>query len=272
MKTSLNTLTYTDQLGRKIQFSSTPKRIISLVPSQTEMLFDFGLNSEVVGITKFCIHPNEWYQTKDHIGGTKNINFEKIKLLKPDLIIGNKEENNQKQLEELMKHYNVWVSDIYTLKDSFDMITRVGTLLGKQEESTILKLQIESLFNQLKQEQTKNTQQLKVAYFIWQKPYMVASKNTFINDMINQCGFTNAFDSNDYNRYPEVNTDQIASANPELILLSSEPYPFKEKHIKEFQAICPNAKVLIVDGEMFSWYGSRLMKAPNYFKKLIDAL
>ncbi len=258
---------FTDQLNRKIDLPSKPQRIISLVPSQTELLYDLGLRDEVVGITKFCIHPEEWFRSKTRVGGTKEYDFEKIKALNPDLIIGNKEENNQEQIEELMKDYTVWMSDIYTLKDACDMITRIGTLVGKQQEATNLKLEIESKFNQFQQFLNPKSQILSVSYLIWNKPYMVAGNNTFINELLKVCGFKNVFEQD---RYPEITTKQLADANPEIILLSSEPYPFKEKHIEEFKAICPNAKVMIVDGEVFSWYGSRLLQAPEYFKQLIE--
>ncbi len=264
---------FTDQLNRKINLPSKPQRIISLVPSQTELLYDLGLRDEVVGITKFCIHPEEWFRSKTRVGGTKKYDFEKIKALQPDLIIGNKEENEQEQIQALMKHYNVWMSDIYNLKDAYDMIMRVGTLVGKQQQATNLKLKIESEFVPLWRGQGEDFSnvhsQIRTAYFIWNNPYMVAGNNTFINEMLKVCGFKNAFE---IERYPEVNAKQIEEANPQVILLSSEPYPFKEKHIQEFQAICPNAKILIVDGELFSWYGSRLLKAPEYFKQLIDSI
>ncbi len=287
---------FTDQLNRKIELAQTPKRIVSLVPSQTELLYDLGLRDEVVGITKFCIHPEEWFRSKTRIGGTKKIDFEKIKQLNPDLIIGNKEENEQSQIEELMKHYSVWMSDINCLKDAFDMITRIGTLVGKLTEATFLKLKIEHQFNQKplltspkgrnsltqKKGDSNFTQSspplwggregLSCAYFIWKNPFMVAGKNTFINDMLMRCGFENVFASVDFARYPEITEEQIADAKPELILLSSEPYPFKEQHIKEFQHICPKAKIAIVDGELFSWYGSRLLKSPSYFNQLIQSL
>lgn len=260
---------YTDQLNRKIELSSPPKRIISLVPSQTELLYDLGLRDEVVGITKFCVHPEEWFRTKTRVGGTKKLDFEKIKALQPDLIIGNKEENEQLQIEELMKHQNVWMSDIYTMKDAYDMITRIGTLVGKQQEGMLLKLEIESKFHALSLDLSTLNFQAKVAYFIWNKPFMVAGNNTFINEMLKVCGLKNVFETA---RYPEVTAEQIAALGPELMLLSSEPYPFKEKHIEEFKRICPKAKVVIVDGEMFSWYGSRLLKAPAYFKQLFEKI
>lgn len=272
---------FTDQLNRKLEILSVPKRIISLVPSQTELLYDLGLRDEVVGITKFCVHPEEWFRNKTRVGGTKKYDFEKIKTLQPDLIIGNKEENEQEQIEELMRNYNVWMSDIYTLKDTLNMIACLGILVEKNNEATNLKLKIESQFHQLSivspfsQEPFSGSilptpvSRIRTAYFIWNKPYMVAGNNTFINEMLKVCGFKNVFETS---RYPEVNAQQIAEANPELILLSSEPYPFKEKHLEEFKAICPDAKIFIVDGEIFSWYGSRLLKAPDYFRQLLKKI
>jgi len=258
---------YIDQLDRRIELEIVPKRIISLVPSQTELLYDLGLRDEVVGITKFCVHPQEWFKTKTRVGGTKKINFDIIKQLEPDLIIGNKEENEKTFIEELMKRYNVWMSDIYTLKDAYDMITRIGTLVGKQQEATNLKLKIEYEFTNFQKNYASNNK-LKVAYFIWNKPYMVAGNNTFINEMLTLCGFTNVFAAKN-GRYPEISNEELKAANPDIVFLSSEPFPFAEKHIQQFKDICPNAKVLIVDGEMFSWYGSRLLKAPEYFAELI---
>jgi ABC-type Fe3+-hydroxamate transport system substrate-binding protein len=263
---------YTDQLNRKIELTSPPKRIISLVPSQTELLYDLGLRDEVIGITKFCVHPEEWFRSKTRVGGTKKYDFGKIKALAPDLIIGNKEENEKEQIEELMKHYNVWMSDIYNLKDAFDMITRVGTMVGKQKESIELKLKIETKFNNFKFQVSGLTpQQIRTAYFIWRDPYMVAGHDTFINEMLKLCGFENVFTEKE-SRYPEISNEELIKADPKLILLSSEPYPFKEKHIAEIRQILPDAKILIVDGEIFSWYGSRLLKAPAYFTDLLKRI
>ncbi len=262
---------FIDQLNRKIELPSPPKRIISLVPSQTELLYDLGLREEVVGITKFCIHPDEWFRNKMRVGGTKKINFEKIKQLQPDLIIGNKEENEKDQIEELMNHYPVWMSDIYTLKDALQMITQIGTLVGKQQEAIYLKLNIESQFQSISH-LTSPISHPKAGYFIWRKPYMVAGSNTFINDMLTRCGFSNAFTKDGFTRYPELSLQQIAEMDLQVILLSSEPYPFKEKHIAELQTISPNSKIVIVDGELFSWYGSRLLHAPKYFEKLRNDL
>ncbi len=254
---------YKDQLNRVIDLPAVPKRIISIVPSQTELLFHLGLSEEIVGITKFCIHPADKFKSIIKVGSTKKLDMELIKQLNPDLIIANKEENERDQVEELMKHYPVWISDISNLDEALDMIEGVGELVGKKEAAIQLNTSIKNAFDQL----TPSVAKLKVAYFIWRKPYMVAGNGTFINDMLQRCGLANAFEAD---RYPETTADELIIANQDVVFLSSEPYPFRQKHIDEFEQLLPNAKVVLVDGEMFSWYGSRLLYAPKYFEKLIN--
>jgi ABC-type Fe3+-hydroxamate transport system substrate-binding protein len=256
---------YVDQMNRIVEVPSTPKRIISIVPSQTELLFDLGLDEEIIGITKFCIHPKDRVKQKVKIGGTKTLNINKIKELRPDLIIGNKEENERRQVEELMKDFPVWMSDISGLNGATDMINLVGGLVGKYAEAEKLVKNIRLGFDQL----DIKTQSLRVAYFIWRKPYIIAGKGTFIDAMLQKCGLNNVFDTL---RYPEISAKQLIAANPDVILLSSEPYPFKEKHIAEFKTMLPSAIVKLVDGELFSWYGSRLLYAPAYFERLVKEL
>ncbi len=256
---------FTDQLGREIVLNQwPPRRIISLVPSQTELLAYLGLEQEVVGITKFCIHPADWFQEKKRVGGTKTLDLQKIAALKPDLIIGNKEENEQGQIESLMQLYPVWMSDIFTLENALDMMRNLGELTGKQLAATALAAEIQHRFDLY---QTAPARNIKTAYFIWRKPYLVAASNTFIDDMLHRAGMENVFGH--LTRYPEISEAQLQAADPELLLLSSEPYPFKETHLAALQEICPKARVLLVDGELFSWYGSRLLESPAYFASAI---
>ena len=259
---------FIDQLGRSILTNlNSPQRIISLVPSQTELLFDLGLDEEVVGITKFCIYPKEKVAQKEKVGGTKNLNIEKIIALKPTLIIANKEENEKEQIEELEKHFHVWISDVIDLESALEMIAAVGKMTGKEKEAKTLTQNISKIFVPL----VPSWETKSVAYFIWQNPLMVAGNATFINDMLQRCGFQNCF-QNLSGHYPEINEEQLQQANPEVILLSSEPFPFQEKHVEAFRKICPQAKIMLVDGELFSWYGSRLLHAPSYFQKLAASL
>ena len=246
-----------------------PQRIISLVPSQTELLFYLGLDKEVVGITKFCVHPMEWFRKKTRVGGTKKIDLQKIKELQPDLIICNKEENEKEQIEELMKHYPVWMSDISNLEEALNMIIHVGEITGTKEKAVELVREIELRFHRLTLTLSPREGIKTVGYFIWNNPYMCAGKETFIDAMLTMCGLTNVFADP---RYLKLTEDAIKKADPDIVFLSSEPFPFKQKHVEECKTLCPAAKIVVVDGEMFSWYGSRLLYAPEYFEKLIASI
>ncbi|WP_425392521.1 helical backbone metal receptor [Ekhidna sp.] len=240
--------TYTDQMGREVTIASPPRRIVSLVPSQTEFLIDIG--ALVVGRTKFCVHPTDQVKDLPVIGGTKNFHIDKIRQLKPDLIIGNKEENYREGIEELEKEFPVWMSDIYTLKDSFEMMSSIGQLCD-------LEAPAKAIIGDCKKatENVKRTKSGKVIYLIWKDPWMAAGKNTFIDHLLNHLGYENLITGD---RYPELTTEQITDLNPEKILFSSEPFPFKEKHLEKARGQWPKADCQLVDGELYSWYGSRL--------------
>ncbi len=250
-------------LQQSTELPYLPKRIISLVPSQTELLFDLGLDAETIGITKFCVHPKAWFKTKEKVGGTKTVKIETIHKLMPDLIIANKEENVKEQVEELAKNYPVWLTDVNNFNDALKMIIDIGTITGKPIPANALINNISKAFKEL----PKIDKPDKTAYLIWRKPYMTVGGDTFIHDMLKQCGFQNIFA--DKTRYPEVGIGELQTANCELLLLSSEPYPFKQKHIDELSSQLPSIKIILADGEFFSWYGSRMLHAPAYFKQLI---
>lgn len=254
----------TDMTGREVEISFPPKRIISVVPSQTELLFDLGLAEAVVGITKFCVHPESWFRTKERVGGTKKLNLEKIRALKPDLIIANKEENEREQIEQLAKEFPVWISDIQNIPQALQMIQVVGQLTGTDTKANLLVDEIVQGFTNLHKANTAK----RVAYFIWYNPWMSVGGDTFISNMIQTIGWQNVL--KDQSRYPEITLEQLKAYNPELVLLSSEPYPFKEKHMAEIKAVLPDAEVMLVDGEMFSWYGSRMKEAVGYYGSLMS--
>ncbi len=240
-----------------------PKRIISLVPSQTELLADLGLGAETIGITKFCVHPTNWFKSKQKVGGTKTVNIDQVHQLQPDLIIANKEENVKAQIETLAADYPVWVSDVNNLADALQMIADIGNLTGKSVAADTLIGSINKSFATM----PKMEKPLKTAYLIWRDPYMTIGGDTFINDMLIKCGFENIY--SDKTRYQEINMDALHIANCQLLLLSSEPYPFKQKHIDEISKQLPGTKIILADGECFSWYGSRMQQSPAYFTRLI---
>lgn len=253
-------LRFTDQIGNKIEFEEYPKRIVSLVPSQTELLFDLGLQGEVIGITNFCVHPREQFLRKTRIGGTKSPDIPKIKALKPDLVIANKEENNRKDVDEIASFCQVWTSDVSNLEEALQMIKQVGALTGKADAGSALAKQIEFKFEVL-----SNSKRQNVVYLIWKKPYMAAGNDTFIHHMLMQAGWNNLIESP---RYPEVSIQELKRLEPDVLLLSSEPYPFKAKDVAELSQILPQTRVMLVDGELFSWYGSRLLQTPDYINGL----
>lgn len=257
---------FQDQMGRTVQLH-IPQRIVSLVPSQTELLVDLGLKDKLVGITKFCVHPKGLLDEKKHIGGTKQLDFEAIRALNPDIIIANKEENEQGQIERLAEEFPVWISDIQTLEEAWDMMLRLGDIFQVKNEASQLVEQSQSKWDGLK---TLNGHK-NCLYFIWRRPYMLAGKETFIHYILEKLGLKNLGLNLD-GRYPEISTEQIREMQADYVFLSSEPYPFKEKNKREMETMSPGTRVHLVDGEFFSWYGSRLLKAPQYFEQLLSEL
>jgi ABC-type Fe3+-hydroxamate transport system substrate-binding protein len=236
-------------------------KVVSLVPSITEALFDLGLTEhEVIGRTKFCIHPEGRIKNVPVIGGTKNINIEKIKALKPDLILANKEENIKEQVEALMDDFKVVVTHVETIEDNYYLLKNLGNIFRCEEKAQLFNLKIYEIL-----QNTRLNSPVKAAYLIWKNPYMTIGSDTFIHHIMAEIGFENIFKHQ--TRYPEIKTEDLADAD--VIMLSSEPFPFKEKHIEELRAFYPEKKILIVDGEAFSWYGTHIAKCGNYFDELI---
>ena len=257
---------FTDQTQETILLQAVPERIVSVVPSQTELLYDLGLDKKVVGITSFCVHPAKWAASKPRIGGTKKLDIDKITALAPDLVIANKEENEKDQVGLLKKHFPVWVSNVKTLADAVSMIGEIGKLTAVRERSDKLIRDIQSAFAGLE----RKGKQLTVLYLVWRNPFMSVGSDTFIHDMLTRCNLKNLCEGK--TRYPELSSKEISGYNPDLIFLSSEPFPFSTRHVSEVQALCPGAQIRLVDGQYFSWYGSRLVHAPGYFKELVSKI
>lgn len=251
----------TDQMGRMVSLRVPPRRVISLVPSQTELLFDLGLDKTIVGITKFCVHPAHARKTRAIIGGTKKFDLDRIVALNPDLVIGNKEENYEEGISFLEKRFPVWMSDITTMDDALSMIKSVSRITNKGKAGTQLASAISEAFMRL-----PKFPAMKTLYLMWYNPWMGAAPLTFIHSMMEQTGLVNVL--NNEARYPELSCEQIRELDPELVLLSSEPFPFSKKQAVELRDILPHATIRMVDGEFFSWYGSRLRFAVSYFESL----
>lgn len=226
-------------------------KIVSLVPSLTEYIIDLGLKEHLAGRTRFCIHPEDQVEDIPIIGGTKNPRLESIIELSPDLIIANKEENNKEDVEVLKKYTEIRVTDINTIQDAVLEISSLGEKLGAPQKAQELIHTVIRLLDQRPPSPPK-----KVAYFIWKDPWMTVGGDTYIHDVLHKYHLNNVFGL--HKRYPKTSLEEVKQKNPDLILLSSEPYPFSEKHLKEIKERFPNADVQLINGEWFSWYGSRM--------------
>lgn len=255
-----------DQMGLLVELPNPPRRIVSLVPSQTELLFDLGVGARVVGATRYCVHPVEAVAPIAKVGGTKKFRFDVIDALQPDLIIGNKEENYAAGIERLQRDYPVWMSDIFTVADAVAMIRSVGRLVDASDAAERLVGHIENGRGELAQ-LTRGRPPVDAAYFIWRKPWMVAGSDTFVDHLLELAGFRNVFQG--LARYPEVDDAVIRACGANVVMLSSEPFPFAEPHLREVRDLLPDADVRLVDGEYFSWYGSRLAPAFDYLRQLV---
>lgn len=251
-------------MRRKILLNGSPRRIISLVPSQTELLCFLGLEEKIAGVTKFCVHPSHIKNSKKVVGGTKQVHFDRIKGLQPDIILCNKEENTAEMVKELEKIAPVHVSNVVSFEDSLELISMYGDIFKKEQPSTELIADLQK--KKEKFVQVASGLKKRVVYLIWREPWMAAGGDTFINNLLKMNGWENVCEN--YNsRYPTIELSHLKSIKPELVLLSSEPFPFREKHIEEIGNHY-KGRVELVDGEFFSWYGSRLLPAFDYFREL----
>lgn len=262
-----------DQTGNFISIPFPPQRIISLVPSLTELLFDLGLENEVVGITKFCVHPQQWFNSKARIGGTKQLNISLTESLKPQLVIASKEENVKEQVEAVQQFCPVYCSDICNLQQSYEVMERLGFLTDRVQKAKHLINTIQVSFKKL----PSVVKPTRAAYLIWREPYMTVGGDTFIHHMMQLAGFENVFAADQ--RYPTLTVEDLKKLDVEVVLFSSEPFPFKGKHLEDFAQqwlqqnnFQPIPFLKIVDGELFSWYGSRTLYAAEYFMKLRESL
>lgn len=250
-----------DPCGNTLEFKKTPQRIVCLVPSITEFLCEIGLEDSLVGITKFCVHPKHLRKSKKVIGGTKNYHLDSIRALSPDIIIANKEENVKESIDELKSEIMTYVSDINTIEESYVFMRDMGMIFDRTEVCEDWIQRSKKAFSE------KGTLSGTFAYLIWKNPFMVAANDTFIHNVLQSCGLENVF--SDLTRYPEMKVEELQKTQVKYIFLSTEPFPFKEADKIELQELFPFSKVVLVDGEVISWYGCRFMLAPKYLSQLL---
>ena len=240
---------------------AAPRRIVSLVPSQTELLAALGLDAEVVGLTRFCVHPAGWKARKAIVGGTKDTDPDRVLALAPDLVLANREENDRGPVEAIARAAPVHVTDPATVAASVAMVRGVGRLVHRRERADALADEIAAAFDAL-----PAFAPVRALYLIWRDPWMTVGGDTVISDVMAHAGLANV--CADRTRYPALAPDEVAALAPEVVLLSSEPYPFADEHVAEVAALAPAARVLLVDGEPFSWYGPRLRHTPAALREV----
>lgn len=258
-------ISLTDHLGRQVDLPHIPQRIVSLCPSQTETLVALGLGNRLVGRTRFCIHPKALIKKVKNIGGTKLVDFERIRALKPDLIIGEKEENTPEMVAALEAEWPVFVTDVRDLESSTRMVLDLGKITGTEAEAAHLVGQIKASYAAIR----PLPRPVSCLYLIWKDPWMAVGADTFIDSVLKKCGFHNVAASLE-GRYPIVTKETFQGKMPEIVLISSEPYPFTNLHVPDVHELAPHSSVRIVDGEMFSWYGSHLIGVENYLNLVLQ--
>lgn len=249
-------------------------RIVSLVPSLTETLCDFGLQNNIVGCTNYCVSPKSLRKTSTSIGGTKDPDLQKIISLSPTHILINEEENTLKIREELKensKFKNTHIIDSFpkNVEDAISLVIKLGNIFECNQYTQKWAQKAYSLLNECKKEEN-----LKITYiyFIWRNPWMVAGNQTYISAMLNLVGFQNKVITTEdlVSRYPIIQESDSSLKNSQILFFSSEPYPFKKRHVEEFLKISnlKHAQYLMVDGQNLSWYGTKTLKGLNYLLSL----
>jgi len=250
-----------DQLNRKIEINNNLNNIISLVPSLTELLFFLKMDEQVKGITNFCVHPSDKLSDKVIVGSPLHVDYEKIEQINPDIIIAGKSENNKNNIEKIAEKYPVWVSDVRSIEDACKMIEKIGMICNQSDLSYNITKNISVGFDSLA-DKTK----IKVCYLVWEKPFMVAGNNNYINDILKKTGLINVFEHKE--GYAKVTAKEMQECQADFVLLPSEPYKFDNSHISTYKNLINKATVLLVDGQLFSWYGNRMLLAINYLKNM----
>ena len=245
----------TDARGVKVRMPEPPRRIVSLVPSTTETLFALGLGPRVVGVTRFCVHPNEQLTGLPRVGGTKDVDPERVRALDPDWIVGNCEENSREIFAALQDIAPIWAPLPKDPESALQDLRDTGALAHVPDAAEVWVTRIQTARDVARAHATPFT----YAWLIWRRPWMAAGGDTFTSALLAELGGTNVFASHDA-RFPEITAQELATAAPDRVLLSSEPFPFKAKHRDELAQATglPAERFRFVDGELGTWHGVRM--------------
>jgi ABC-type Fe3+-hydroxamate transport system substrate-binding protein len=267
--------TLVDSSGVALDIPRPPRRIVSLIPSTTELLCDLGLADAIVGITAYCVEPRAIVRTKKKIGGEKNPDLDAIRALAPDLVIANLEENVRADVESLRASgVPVWVTYPRTVDDTVRLIRDVGAVTGTESRASALADEIEEEAGRVRSE-TATRRPASVFYPIWRDPYMTINRDTYVHDVLSTVGATNVF-AERAERYPTITLDEMAARKPEVIILPDEPFRFRRVHVKDFEPYVDvpavrDGRIHLMDGKIFCWHGPRLLEALRTLPALFSA-
>lgn len=245
-------------------------RIVSLCPSLTELVFALGRGADLVGITDYCVHPADGVARVEHVGGTKTPKVARIVELAPDVVLMNEEENRRADADALASHgVDCHVSMPRDSLETAAMVRSIGARLERVREAERIAVDIEVRTARV-QRAASGARTVAFAYLIWRKPWMSVNADTFASGLLSQAGARNVFAAKS-ERYPEITLDELRAADPELVLLCTEPYPFQAKHIEELATSTAFARgrFVIADGEYLSWHGSRTPDGIDYAARTI---
>jgi ABC-type Fe3+-hydroxamate transport system substrate-binding protein len=252
-----------------------PQRIVSLIPSTTELLCDLGLADRLVGVTAYCVEPREVVRTKTRIGGEKDPDLERIRALVPDLVVANVEENVRAHIDTLRAWgIRVWVTYPRTVAEGLRMIRELGEVTAAQGQAEAILAEIDPLLVRAHAESGRRAP-VRMFYAIWRNPYMTIGGDTYISDVLATAGAVNVF-ADAAARYPTITLDELVARRPDVILLPDEPFRFRRAHLKDFAPFADvpavrDGRIHLVDGKPFSWHGRRLAHALRLLPSLLDA-
>jgi ABC-type Fe3+-hydroxamate transport system substrate-binding protein len=261
-----------DASGVALELAAAPRRIVSLIPSTTELLCALGLADALVGVTVYCVEPRDVVRGKTRVGGEKDPDLVAIRALAPDLVVANIEENRREDVDALRAAgIPVWVTYPRTVAEGLAMIRDLGDVTGARERAGAMLDELEPLYRRVR-ERAAARRPVRVFYPIWRRPWMTIGADTYVHDLLSTCGGANVFA--DRIRYPTVSLEEMAARAPEVIVLPDEPFRFRRAHIADFDAFptvpaVRDRRIHLVDGKPFSWHGPRLAEALSKLPNLL---
>lgn len=256
---------HTDALGHTFEFSAPPKRVVSLVPSLTEVLFDLGAGASVAGVTSFCIHPPQARETAAVVGGTKNPKVDVIRQLAPDLVYMNLEENLKRHAEAIREFAPVFVTEPKKVADVESLILQLARIHAREREGDAIVSRLAAALEEVRRKARRFT----FAVAIWKNPWMWCGGDTYVSNLVAEAGGLNVFAGQ--TRYPTLQAEDVVREHrPEVIFLPDEPYLFTDDDAADLRAKTGARVVGPFAGDLFTWHGTRTVEGLAFLRDFLD--